>query len=364
MRRPIAISLLACLALAACSGKRESTAENRESLTAAVLKWKVPSQAPFVHVALRSDGSALATTHDDVVAIDTAGHASVVHDGPPPPQGPRPVVSEGSDGFLLPGNGQVRVYDASGGAKTKIALGINEYAVFVPGSLRTFVPLAESSDPEHGRVVKARVLDESGKVASTFVAEDLVQSRVTASHVLWATRKDLTKTKLDGSKVWTLPIRAQKLEASADAGRLVVNRGGDTRVVQLYAETKLLGSHTFDAPIWNIAIAPAGRFAAANSKTTLRIFDNGKQRASIALGNVYPVSLDVADDGAVLLGLQDGKKPATRATLYDASGTSSWSQTFASDRNAYRPDVRFTPDGSGFAVRDAAGLSFFSREAK
>jgi hypothetical protein len=354
------VSWLACSALAACADAPEITRTQTQPLSPATLEWHVPSQSPFIYVAPRSDGSVLATTADDVLSIDPAGNASVVYDGPPPPNGPRPVVSEGSDGFLLPDSGQVGVHDASGAQQATIGVALNEYARFVPSSLRTFVPKVEALDPENGRVIEGRVFDEAGNLAKAFATPDLVKSRLTANHLLWATRTEIKKTKLDGSNVWTLPLPVQKLEAAADATRWIVNRGGDTRVVEIYAETTKIGASTFDRPIYNLAIAPNGTWAAACSKTTLRTFENGKLKKSIALGSVYPVSLDVADDGAVLLGLQDTKEN-TSVRWYDWKGTLLWSQSFAKDRNAYRPEVRFTPNGTGFVVRDAAGLSFFSR---
>lgn len=362
MNTKLAFGWLAAAALAACSDEPERVDVQQQSLSGVQLVWHVPGQKPFVSVVPRSDGSALATTHDDVFSIDPTGAVTVVHDGPPPPQGPRPIIAEGSDGFLVPSKERVSVHDASGALKTEVPLGLNEYARFVPGSLKTFVPSVESPDPEHGRVLAARVFDESGAQSFAFETKDLVKSELTAGHLVWATRTELTKSTLDGSKIWKLPIRVQKLEASADAKRLIVNRGGDTRVVELYDESKKIGASTFEAPLWNIAIAPNGKFAAASSRSTLRIFENGKQIASMALGDVYPVSLDVADDGSVLLGTQTRKEPSSAVRLFDPGGDELWSKPFASDRNAHRPDVTFTPDGKGFSVRDAAGISFFARE--
>ena len=75
---------------------------------------------------------------------------------------------------------------------------------------------------------------------------------------------------------------------------------------------------------------------------------------------LFPTSLDVSDKGYVLVGTQDRRKKISAVTLYTASGAVARNKTFGDDDNAYRPDVQFAPNGSGFFVRDRAGISFFA----
>jgi hypothetical protein len=180
--------------------------------------------------------------------------------------------------------------------------------------------------------------------------------------VFWATAGEWHKHKLDGSALWSLPIRVQRFELDYAGKRSIVQRAGDTRRVELYDEQSLIGQSTFDRPLYNLAIAPLGQYAAANSKTILRLFHGGKTVAQVQLGSVYPVSMDVADDGWMLVGIQDRRARASYVRMYDAKGVLKWSKTLPDERQAYRPEVRFTPDGKGFFVREKSTLSFYTRE--
>ncbi len=327
-----------------------------------VAKWSVTSTKPFVYISPQGDGSVLATTRDDVVSIDASGAQTLLYDGPESAP-PSLVLAEGVKGFGVRAGGSIVLHDASGAKKASVPLEPLEYARLIPGSLRTFVPRAESIDGEHGRMLEGRVFDESGKLGAKFAATGLRQSRTSNDYVVWATGKQLTKTKLAGGDVWSLPIMVQRFEIDQQARFGIVNRAGDTRVVELFDEDKLLTKTTFDRPIWNLAISPEGKYAAANSKTTVRLFASGKLAKTWTLGSVYPVSLDVSDLGYVLVGVQDLQKHMSSVLLYDAGGALKWSQTFGVDHNAHRPEVRFGPDGAAFLVRTKQELSYFVMEA-
>ncbi|MBX3260069.1 MAG: hypothetical protein KF782_10285 [Labilithrix sp.] len=354
--------LFALASACADSPERGETGAASQALAGPTLKWSVTSASPFVDLAPRSDGSAIAATKESVLSIDASGAKTTLYAGPPPVG--RPLVQRGAEGFLVPTGKGVSVHDATGTAKGAVSFGANEYARLIPGGLDTFVPRAESIDPEDVTIVEGRVFSQTGALAASFATSKLVKSRITKSHVLWATRSTLTKSSLAGATEWVnTSVQPHRFEIDDEGRAYIVNRSGDTRVVELYDKTTRLGAYTFDAPVWNIAIAPGGVYAAASSKSVAVVFKHGAVVGKVPLGGVYPVSLDVADDGRLLLGTQDRAKKTTGVALFDASGASLFSKPFGDDDDAYRPDVRFAPGGNGFFVRDRAGLSFYVTEA-
>lgn len=362
LRSALALGTLAALGIACADTPERTETRGASQALGAALKWTVASSEPFIDLAPKSDGSVLATTRRSVLAIDPAGNKTVLFEDKGKESVGPPHVLEGVDGFLVRTTKGAVVHDAAGAKTASLSLGTNEYARLIPGSLGTFAPHARSTDPENGSVDEGRVFSETGVLAAKFPSDGLLQSRTTKSSVFWATRSSLTKTKLDGGEVWSAPIAAHRFETDVVGRFFAVNRTGDTRVLELYEESNLIGKSTFDAPLWNVAIAPNGIYAAACSKKVLRLFKGGKLVATIPLAGVYPVSLDVSERGDVLLGTQDERKKTTGVSLFDASGAAVWNASFDEDTNAYRPDVRFMPDGKGFFVRGKAGISFYAME--
>lgn len=354
------LALALGLISAACGGGRgEDRGTQAQALGGVLLKWSVPNAAaPFVEVASKSDGSVLATTREDVVRISPTGVKTVVYDGLPDTG--RPRVAEGVDGFFVSHAGQYRVYDAAGVQKASVAIAGTDYPRLVPGTLSTFWARTGSGDPESPRVIQGRFVNASGAVTASFAATDLTHSRVGKTHVVWATPTAVTKTSFAGATAWTKSTAVHAFEIDDAAKFWLANRSGDTRVVELFDGTASIGASTFESPVWNLSVAPLGQWAAANSKGVARLFKAGKVNAQIQLGDVFPVSLDVSDGGYVLLGLQSRKNKNCLVKLYDSAGTEKWSKTLAEDANGYRPEVRFTPDGKGFSVREQAALSLYT----
>lgn len=335
----------------------------QQGLTTVTSKWSVASSAnaPFLDLAPRADGSALASTRQNVVSISPSGVRSTVFTGSASEGAPR--LHRGVEGFVVRNDKGANVYDAAGTRKGALAFGANEYVRLVPGSLSTFVPRAVSADPENSAVDQGRVFTMTGAQSASFATPGLVQSRATKTHIFWATRTGMKKTSLTGATVWSSSSIAAHQFETDDAGRyLVVNRSGDTRVLELYDQTTRIGASTFESPLWNIAISPTGQYAAGNSKAVARLFNGGKLVASVQLGGALPVSLDVSNAGSMILGTQDRAKKVTAVSVYGPNGALGWTKSFPDDANGYRPDVRFSPDGKGFFVRDQSGLSFYTLE--
>ena len=61
----------------------------------------------------------------------------------------------------------------------------------------------------------------------------------------------------------------------------------------------------------------------------------------------------------MLVGLQNHAAGNAMVRLYGPNGVLAWSKTLPNDTQAFRPDVRFTPNGLGFFVREKTTLSFY-----
>lgn len=352
-------ALVVGLVSAACGGgDTERSGTRSQALGGVVSSWTVPSPAPFIEVASKSDGSALVTTREDVIRISPTGVKTVVYDGAPDTG--RPRVAEGVDGFFVSHAGQYRVYDGSGTQKASVAIAGGDYPRLVPGSLNTFWARTGTGDPETPRVMEGRLVNATGTVTASFGATDLTHSRVGKTHVVWATPTTVTKTSFSGATSWSKTLAVHALEIDDAAKFWLASRRGDTHIVDLFDGTTAIGSSTFESPVWNLSISPLGQWAAANSKGVARLFKAGKTQAQVQIGDVFPVSLDVSDAGYLLLGLQSRKNKNCLVKLYDSAGAEKWSKTLPADDNAYRPDVRFTPDGKGFTVREQSTLSLYT----
>jgi hypothetical protein len=348
--------VLACST--ACGDTPENIASTSQAVVGVVFKWSSLTNQRLAELAPRNDGSALASTREDVIAFSPNGTKTVVFDGTMS-NGP-PVLREGTEGFAVEKAGALDLYDASGAKKGSAPMSSLQYARLVPGSLQSFVPSVDPVGVEEGRVTQGRILSSTGAQVSSFPAGGLLQSRTTASHVVWATASALNKTTLAGANVWSMPIWAHKFEVSTNARYSIVNRGEAKKTVDLYDEKLKKGTSTFGRAVWNLAMAPAGQYAAANDKTSARLFKNGALQATVQLGTtVFPVSLDVSDLGYVLVTTHSPPLASSKVSLYDAIGVLRWSQTLPADSNAFRPEVRFTPNGLGFFVREKMKLSYY-----
>ena len=357
-RQAIIATLAGVLACTACSDTPENIASTSQAVVGVVLKWSSLTNQRLAHLAPRNNGSAIASTREDVIAFSTTGVKTVIFDGTKS-NGP-PILREGTEGFAVEKAGSLNLHDAGGAQIGSAPMSSLQYARLIPGGLQSFVPRVDPVGVEEGRVAQGRILSSSGAQVSSFAASGLLRSHTTATHVVWATAHTLNKTTLGGASVWSMSIWAHKFEVSANARFSIVNRGEATKTVDLYDEKIKKGTSTFGRAVWNLAMAPAGQYAAANDKTSARLFKNGALQANVQLGTtVFPVSLDVSDLGYVLVTTHNPPLANSKVSLYDATGVLRWSQTLPADSNAFRPEVRFTPNGLGFFLREKMKLSYY-----
>jgi hypothetical protein len=154
-------------------------------------------------------------------------------------------------------------------------------------------------------------------------------------------------------------MRVRKIEISRDAVYGIVNSAFDSSKIHIYKEETELGNDNVDGPVWNIAISPDGRFAAASSQTRLHIYADGTRIAAIDLNLEYTVSVAVNNSGEVLVGGQKSGHGA-HVALYDRDGALLWEESAGTDNSAWRPEVRFDTSGDHYFVRHKERLASYS----
>jgi hypothetical protein len=329
------------------------------------LEWKVEAadRAPFVFVAPMADGGCLATTHTDVRLIDTAGAAELVFEGSFGPPRTRPVLNPTGETFgIFHGRG-LTVFDRGGGELFEVPVEPLDYVRLIPGTKGVFVPEVERHGIEEGAVVAASVLDAGGSVEASFRTPGLEISRVTRNHLVYATRSELVKTTLTGEQVWRVAAELGGFELSADGQRIIANSSVDTRVVLHFLEAEEVGRTSLRETVWNLALSPSGSYSLATTKTRAVLFSEGKPKSDIQLRVEYANSAAVSNRGEVLVGGQDAKH-GSHVYLFDADGNRLWTERFETDAQAWRPEVRFFPDGDRFVVRSKTGITSYRIERR
>jgi hypothetical protein len=160
---------------------------------------------------------------------------------------------------------------------------------------------------------------------------------------------------LGGELRWRSPLRMRELQVAERADRALGVDAEDSRRVVHLARGERAGIAEFRAPIWNLAIAPSGRFAAATTKDRLHVFDDAVLTRSIALPLAYAVSLAVSDAGALLVGGQDAQHRGL-VLVYDRGGELIEERRLPVDDHAFRPRVGFDRAGAAYSVVSRSGL--------
>lgn len=107
--------------------------------------------------------------------------------------------------------------------------------------------------------------------------------------------------------------------------------------------------------VWNLAVSPSGRFAAA-SEESLVLVDEGALVFRSALPDHYVLTLDVTDRGDVLLGVASEESDG-RVLLLDSDGALLAEVGTGIDDNAWRPWVERVFSQDHFFVRDWQAIS-------
>lgn len=300
-------------------------------------------------VPLAEGGALAATPAGDVYAIDVNGRESLLVAGVVSNTLSRVVFNATGDIFGILRGERFVLYDSQGTKLSELPFKEGMFKL-VPSSRRIYSPEVIQNGPEDRVVLNARLLDTLGVVLASWPTEGLEISRLTSQHLVYATNTELVKTTLSGTELWRIPIKLRKLTISSDAVYSLVNSAHSSSKIHYFKDDTELGSDDLGGPVWNLAISPSGRHAAASTQARLHLYADGSRRAAIDLNLEYTVSIDVNDKGEVLVGGQT-KDHAAHVALYSVDGALLWQENSGTDTNAWRPEVRFDATGDHYLVR-------------
>lgn len=308
------------------------------------------AQKPLTRFVPLADGGMLATTPaGDVLAIDADGNETLLVAALPATRMPHVVFNPTGDAFGILRGAVFELYDPQGSKISEVPFQGGMFKL-VPRSRKIYSPEVQEFGEDNRQVQNARVLDSGGVVLATWPAPGLQISRLSDQHLLYATNEELVKTSLAGSELWRVPLRVRKLAISHDAVYSIVNSARESNRIHLFMEGTEQGTDVLDGPVWNIAISPDGRYAAASTQTSLSVYADGARLFRTDLNLEYTVSIAVNNNGEVLVG---GQKTGHLAhvALYDRDGMLLWEESSGTDNSAWRPEVLFDISGDRYYVR-------------
>jgi len=315
-----------------------------------------PSTAPFGNGSFDAQGGFLAPAANAVVAVTSSGVVSTVFSQSSP--GRFPI--DGSAAFF--GNYTSSSFELrarAGNLLATVALEPAGFGNIVPGKGLVYVPEV-GTDPEKPRSTFARFFDNSGQRAR-FATPGLLVSRLTSSHLVYATRSELVRVTHAGVETWRKPIALRTFELNAAGTRLigVLNVDGRSEVVNVDLATGAVNSSTVLAEsFWNAAVSPAGRYSVATTKNRVYLFDGGALVRNLVLPVRWAVSVDVSDAGYVAVGGQSADHVG-QLVLVGPPGTAISSLSRSAEQLAYRPAAQFFPDGARLLLNETTGLAAF-----
>ncbi|NOQ47252.1 MAG: hypothetical protein GQ559_11395 [Desulfobulbaceae bacterium] len=300
-------------------------------------------------VPMAAGGALASTPRGDVYAIDTSGREMLLVEGIQSEPRSRVVFNTTGDTFGILRSDGFTIYDAQG---TKLSTQPIQRGMYklVPSGQRIYSPEVREEGPEDRTVINARILDRLGTVQAVWPAPGLEISRLTSQHLVYVTNTELVKTTLAGTELWRTPVPVRKIKISEDGVYSIINSAYASNRILHYKESTGMGTDTFDGPVWNLAISPGGRYAAATSQTELHIYADGLIQHATKLAVEFAVSVDVNDRGEVLVGGQ-AMDHAAYVALYDQGGSLLWEDRSGPDNNAWRPEVKFDTAGDHYLVR-------------
>jgi hypothetical protein len=319
-------------------------------------RWSLPvaAHASLGPGAFDDTGAVLTSEERKVVAISATGTATTLLELAQPH---RFVIDPAGQRFAVLTPTQVEVRDRSAALIASYGRTPSGYALFVPGTDLTYVPEVEEDGIERAVVTHARFYGPAG-LRHRFETPGLRMSRLTPHHLVYATRTELVRTTLAGLETWRRPLRLLTFEVSANGATLigVLDHRGSCRVVHVdLANGMVTEETTLDSAFWNVAIAPLGRYSVATTQRAAHIFHDGKLVRRTDLGVGWTVSADVSNKGHVALGAQLPSHEAL-VILTGTAGPGALRMARPIERDGYRPNVRFSPDGQLLLLNGSTGL--------
>lgn len=320
--------------------------------------WNVPTPdgnaEAFLDMAIRSDGGALATTTKRVLRVQPNGSSTAVFSGTA--NSDTFFLNRAGTGFGVVNGGNVGLYRADGSSVRSYTRTGYEYSVLVPGSDTTLSPEVTSSH-DHPEVTHARFFGASGAQLARFAAPGLEVSRLTATDLYYSTPTKLVRVSQSGTQVWQANVSVMSFELSQ--GTRLIAKLRDGRSVQHFVNGSAQPALSLGAPVYRIAIAPAGVYSAVATEQAIQLFQNGQATVAVNVALKGVTSLAVSNRGEALLGaVLEGN--ARRALLVDAQGEVLWDTVLAPDSQAFRPGLGFLPGDNSFVAREATRVSAFN----
>ena len=317
-----------------------------------------PAEHPFHAVAAGRAGRALAAAGNAVYALAEGPPVRVLFAAPPDAQ---VELDPSGSRFGVHTRGRFDVYNRTGALELSLPSNPGEYFRLWPERNRVLVAVPASSSPEHPRIRALRIVDGAGQRAGEIPVEGVDVSRVVRDSIFYAQSEQLVKLSAEGTEMWRAPARLSRFEVSEDGSLVLgIRSAPNTHALVHYSGQGVeLGTEPTPDALWNLAVSPRGEYSAGTSKTRVWLFHRGALVRRLELPVRYLVSAAVSDHGHILLGAQDDEHVG-RAYLYDQWGNPLWDGIFGEETQAYRPDVHFLPDGSGYLVRGKERIELFS----
>lgn len=204
---------------------------------------------------------------------------------------------------------------------------------------RVLTPIALTRG-EHVAAHALQIRDRRGRELARMATPGLRFTSLSDERVLAVMPESIASYDFAGALRWTAPLAAYSAAVARSADVVVVVDGADTRRVLHVAGGKVIKTAELRDPIWNVALAPHGAHTAVTTQRRLHTFEGGRLARSIALPVHAAVSLDIADDGSVVIGGQADDKRGV-VLCYAPDGTLRSRALLAEARDGFSPRVSF-----------------------
>lgn len=317
--------------------------------------WSIPSTAsdPFEQASTANDGTVLAATRSNVYRIAASGAATVVT---AIPSGGDAELDRNAMGFALKSSSSVTLYDRQGTALVDAAAGESDYVKVYPGAQRMLIANVRS-DMQTARVLGAQTVGAG--FAATMPSPGMLLSRLSNGYLHYSNGLQTIQLTQSGAESARIDLPLRHLEVNDNGDRMigeVAHRG----VSIVHVANGLAGdAQTLSEPVWDVAMSPDGVFSAVTSQTGVHVFATGRLLGSYGLPVRVASQVAISNKGELLIGgkTSDGK---LIVLLLARNGTELWREVGDAETHAYRPDVRFYPQGDGFVVRGTSALKSYN----
>jgi hypothetical protein len=278
-------------------------------------------------------------------------------------EGPdRRVIGGGSgDHFGVYEPGAFSVYGADGAMVSSFASTGYAYFKFLPTAGLLLGFHSSLCGPGDCRVDRIDLMTHAGLVQGMVPVSGLRISRVSAdgSRFFLASVTEIRALTATGLEVYQVPFAPRDYEVSQNGSRLIGISLQARDTVAHYDEAIELGTDDLGGVVWDVAVSPSGIYSAATTKTSVHVFQDGVLQSSVDLPFRFTVTLDVSDQGHVLVGGQDGDFLG-KVLLLSEHGTVLGEVAGPVDDNGWRPWGQFVFDSETFFVKHKEGLGLYA----